>query len=127
MVGVVLDSSAVLAHLWNEPGGDFEESMFDTAQMSTVNIAEVISRLIDRGAGMDVAETIAKGLAVNAVAFDFSMALEAGKLRAETRHRGLSLGDRACLALARQNGATVLTADRAWADLDIDLEIEMIR
>ncbi len=59
--------------------------------------------------------------------FDGALGISAGQLRAATKHLGLSLGDRACLALAIQEDATALTADRSWADLDIGCKIELIR
>lgn len=59
--------------------------------------------------------------------YDEDLALAASKLRPATRHKGLSLGDRACLALAIREGATAITTDRAWADLDVGCHIEVIR
>lgn len=95
--------------------------------VSTVNASEIVAKLIDRGASDDQAQRTLDALPVQIVPFDTEQAKAAGRLRRETRGAGLSLGDRACLSLALREGATVLTADRAWASLDVGVEIEVIR
>lgn len=126
-MSVVLDSSAVLAHFLGEPGGDFDVDFLVGGKISTVNLAEVVSKLRDRRFGPETAEYAVKGLIANSVAFDADLAITAGELRDATRSRGLSLADRACLALALRERLPVLTADRAWNGLDIGVEIRMIR
>lgn len=124
----VLDSSAVLAVIFGEPGGDVvTETLSDGATIGPVNLAEVVARLVDEGySGPDLQRTVEE-LQALVPEFGPRLGFEAGALRAATRSRGLSLGDRCCLALARALGARVLTADRAWAGLDVGVEIEVIR
>jgi PIN domain nuclease of toxin-antitoxin system len=123
----VLDSSAFLAFLWSEPGGTRVAEAFRTSIISTVNVAEIATRLVDRHAGDEAVQDAMKALASRAVPFDLPQARTAGLLRRMTRPFGLSLGDRACLALALAEGAPVLTADRAWASIDVGVRIELIR
>jgi PIN domain nuclease of toxin-antitoxin system len=123
----VLDSSAVLAVFLNERGGDIAEAAFPAALVSAVNLAEVATRLIDRGRSPVEADQLAARGGFGIVAFDASAAAAVAMLRPATRHLGLSLGDRACLALAEREGLPVMTADRAWTSLDIGVEIRLIR
>jgi ribonuclease VapC len=95
--------------------------------MSAANYAEVISKLIDSGATAADAVAATRDLSIEIAPLDAETAADAGGLRAVTGSRGLSLGDRACLALARREGLPVLTADRAWAGLDIGVEVVLIR
>ena len=127
MTSWVLDSSAVLASLRGEPGGEVAEAAFSDSLISTVNLCEVVTVLIDRGIAEEDAVALARGQDYAVAEFDEGLGLGAGVLRAATRHLGLSLGDRACLALARRERLPVLTADRAWAGLDIGVEIRLIR
>lgn len=126
---LVIDSSALLAAMLEEPGQQIVERALPGAIISSVNLAEVASRLIDGGLLPDEAEQYLASLELTVIAFDQAHALESGRLRALTRHAGLSLGDRACLALARVKGVPVLTGDRAWAGLaaSIGVEVELIR
>lgn len=124
---VVLDASALLAYLQCEPGGDSVRAVLGQAVMSTVNWAEVVQKLPDQDA-----ETtgIRSSLASLGLAFEPFSAVQAeiaGRLRAPTGKLGLSLGDRACLALGIDGGETVYTADRAWRRLDLGIRIEAIR
>lgn len=97
------------------------------AVISTVNVTEVISRQADRGMDIDLALANYRDFEVPSVPFDDTLAVLAGELRSLTRHQGLSLGDRACLALAIRENATAVTADRKWADLKVGCRIELIR
>jgi PIN domain nuclease of toxin-antitoxin system len=126
-VKTVLDSSAILAVLRDEAGAEVVAKRIPDGLVSAVNAVEVIGRLIDLGMNGDEAEMALKELGLEVNAFDAGQGIMAGRLRARTRHLGLSLGDRACLALALQENCKVLTADRAWAQLDIGVEIEVIR
>jgi ribonuclease VapC len=127
MSGVVLDSSALLAFVQGEPGGEIVAAVVGDALMSSVNHAEVVTKLVERTGSLDVAR-VALGMAnVDVVDFDRPQAEQAGLLVKQTRSRGLSLGDRACLALAAREAAPVLTADRIWAMLKLDIEVRLIR
>lgn len=127
MSSVVLDSSALLAFIQGELGGELVAAVVGDALMSSVNHAEVVTKLVERTGSIDVAR-VALGMAnVDVVDFDRSQAEQASLLVKQTRSRGLSLGDRACLTLAAREGAPVLTADRIWATLKLDVEIRLIR
>ena len=127
MTEFVLDASAILAQLQGEPGGERVASHLDDAWVSAVNLAEVAQKLVNDGASdQGVRDTLAD-LPCDVVDFDRAMAIRVGLLRRTTRERGLSLGDRACLALAERLGLPVLTADRAWAELDLGIEVVLIR
>lgn len=95
--------------------------------MSTVNLAEVVGKLAERGMPDREIEEALGGLGLKIEDFDLEDALATGKLRRETRDRGLSLGDRACLALGIRLGATILTSDRSWKGLKTRAEIREIR
>jgi ribonuclease VapC len=129
----ILDASAVLAYLRDEPGADVVADAVATgAVISTVNLGEVLSRVADRDADpARVARQMTdRGLLDGAIAvepFTTADAIEVARLRPLTRDLGLSLGDRACLALARRLDAPVLTADSAWSKLDLPLELRQIR
>lgn len=124
---IVLDSSAILAVIHREPGADVVLRSMPNAVASTVNIAEVVTRLSDTKMPEDDILSVIGDLRLDAVGFDDAQAFAAGLLRRVTRHIGLSLGDRACLALADRMGLPVLTADRPWAQLDIGVEVRLIR
>jgi PIN domain nuclease of toxin-antitoxin system len=131
--GPVLDASALLAFLHDEPGADLVgEALVAGASISAVNWAEVLSKLADRG---QEPETVAQDLENQGILgpalivheVDEILARRIAELRPQTRALGLSLGDRACLALAGRLGLGVLTADRDWMDLDLGLDIRLIR
>ena len=126
-MSVVLDASALLAYLQDEPGGARVRAVIPQAVMSTVNWAEVIGKARDRGVETQgLLEDLASlGLALQP--FSAAHAETAGRIRDGTRRLGLSLGDRACLALGSDRGETVYTADRAWLGLELDVDIEAIR
>lgn len=127
MADVVLDASAILARALDEPGIEIVEAVIVGASVSAVNVTEVAQRLVDLGADdLSVAETI-RNLSCHTVPFDQELALQAGLLRRTTHTKGLSLGDRACLALGKRLNLPVYTADRAWAELDLGVEVVLIR
>ncbi len=130
MTRIVLDTSAVLAQLWSEPGGDVVNRNIDNAIVSAVNLAEVFTKLIERGP-IEAAETqmaiLQNESPIEIIPFDEAQSIICGRLRTKSRSLGLSLGDRACLALAITEAANVLTADRVWADLGLGVKIDLIR
>jgi len=123
----VLDASAVLAMIQNETGQDVVRNLIEGSKISSVNFAEIATRLLDLQADVDNLAMDLKKSRVKIVSVDTDLALAAAKLRSSTRHKGLSLADRICLALAIREQAIAITADRAWADLNIGCEIELIR
>lgn len=127
MSGVVLDSSALLAVMNTEPGANRVIEVLDDALLSAVNHAEVITKLVERGIDREIARSTVLKVGVQVVDFGIDLADRTGELRRDTRHLGLSLADRACLALAERERAPVLTADRTWAKLDLGIDIRLIR
>ncbi|MDO8295933.1 MAG: type II toxin-antitoxin system VapC family toxin [Caulobacter sp.] len=127
MADWVLDASAVLAVVLTEPGGDMVRPLIADSLLSAVNLAEVTTRLLDLGFPSARIDSRLERLRFTVVPFDEGLALSAGLLRAQTRHLGLSVGDRACLALAQREQLPALTADRSWAKLDVGVEVVLIR
>ena len=112
MSEAVLDSSALLALLWNEPGADHVSAALPGALLSSINLAEVMTKLCERGLNVAEGRELVESLGVVVVDFDADQAEAVAALREFTRSLGLSLGDRACLALARWRNCAALTADR---------------
>jgi ribonuclease VapC len=125
---VVMDSSAFLAWLWDEKGSEVVQAYRDNYIMGSLNAAEVFTKMIEKGP-VDEAEAKIALLAISMsiISFDVQQSVSCAQLRTSTRKFGLSLGDRACLALAIREKATVITADRSWAGLDLGIEIKVIR
>jgi PIN domain nuclease of toxin-antitoxin system len=127
MSNVVLDASAVLAAILEEPGHEAVLELRDRALLSAVNLAEARARLSDHGFDRWSIDTSIGLFNLEVVDFDAEQAIASADLRPSTRPAGLSLGDRACLALAQQRGGLAITADRAWARVDLPIEIRVIR
>jgi len=123
----VLDASALMALIRGEPGADTVVSCLSRAIISTVNQAEVQTKLVSAGIDEALAWWHIAEARCPSVAFDEAQARIAGGLVSVTRPYGLSLGDRACLALAIQRKAAVYTADAAWKKLGLSIEINVIR
>ncbi len=126
-MAVVLDASALLALIWQEPGADAVSEALDKAVMSAVNWAEVVSKLQDRGIDIDAAVPMLSDLPIDVIPFDRELAVAAGALRVRSRHLGLSIGDRACLALAARLSLPACTADKSWAKFDAGVEVKLVR
>jgi PIN domain nuclease of toxin-antitoxin system len=124
---IVLDSSALLAWYLREAGAETVAANLSGARMSAVNLSEVVTRLAGLGVGDGPQRRLARQLNLLVVPFGESQAYRAAQLRAPTREAGLSFGDRACLALASEIQGVVLTADRQWAQVDVGVEVRLIR
>ncbi len=130
MSPIVLDASAALAILFGEAGADAfdrDSQLMDRAVMSAVNVAEVMAKLVAKGVPAERAWSMATQPIREIVDFNGAHARLAGSLIAETRSRGLSLADRACLALGISLKAAVYTADRQWKGLRFGVPIHLIR
>jgi len=126
---IVLDASAVLALMDAEPGQEAVAAVLPGALVSAVNLAEVVSKLAERGMPAAQAHADAMALGIDVVAFDGDLALDVGALRPLTRAAVLSLGDRCCLALARFYHAAVLTTEACWEPVAkaVDVTMQNIR
>jgi PIN domain nuclease of toxin-antitoxin system len=122
-----LDASALLAAMLQERGAQHVQDRLADARIGAVNLSEVVAKLQERGVPDDVVEESLAELNLIIVPFDAEQAVMAGKLRRDTRAAGLSLGDRACLALAVMLGAIAITTDSAWRNLTLPVEIELAR
>ena len=123
----VLDASALLAFLFREAGGEEVGTVLVDSCMSTVNLAEVLSRFARDGHDPTVVSARIGDLPVEIVPFSMRHAELAAALLPLCRPLGLSLGDRACLAVAIDRRAAAWTADRSWLDLVSEVEIHSIR
>ncbi len=125
---VLLDASAVLAFLQGEPGEDVVRQALQSTLclVSAVNQSEVISKALDRGGNKDTIELILSELNYTVIELLPADGTQAGWLRAATRHLGLSLGDRLCLATAQRLNSQVLTADRDWLKLATELGLNIV-
>ena len=129
MAATVLDASAILAALYEEPGSTrVREALREGAAVSAVNAGEVAAHLRTNDWRAGQVADVFDDLSIEIVPFDRETALLSGAYRPRTRHLGLGLGDHACLATARRLRLPVLTADRVWARLDLrGVEIVVIR
>jgi PIN domain nuclease of toxin-antitoxin system len=125
---VVLDASALLALIQNEPGADVIRALLKRAVMSTINVAEVLTALQrveiqPKDAIVSICDVI-QGI----IPFDVEQAQCTAELQPYVRHKGLSLGDRACIALGQKLQVPVYTADKIWGELQLDnIVINIIR
>jgi ribonuclease VapC len=127
MSDYVLDASAVLAFLKQEPGTERVAEILENAVISAVNLSEVMTKLVEKGIPEAEISLILNYLNCQTIPFDEESSWYPAQLRPLTRHLGLSLGDRACLALALQLNRIAVTTDKAWANLNIGISIEVIR
>lgn len=124
---VVLDASAVIAFIANEPGALEVESYLPQSIISAVNLSEVVAYLIREGMKLSQIRPFLKNLHFNVVSFDEEQALRAAECLPHTSPRGLSLADRACLGLAMTRKLPVLTGDRVWKTLDLAIPVIVFR
>jgi PIN domain nuclease of toxin-antitoxin system len=124
----LLDASAIIALIKQEDGYQEVDKVLATSAMSTVNLAELVTTLAKDNIEAEDIDTITTNLVPEIIPFSYEIATLAGKLYPQTKHIGLSLGDRACLATALHLGLPVYTADKVWKELNIaNLEIHLIR
>ena len=127
---VILDASALLALINNEKGADKIEPLIGNIVMSSVNVTEVASKLYDilGDNSEEQCKLSIEPFISSIIDFDKSQCYIAASLKNQTKHKSLSLGDRACIALALQLELPVYTADKIWAELDIPhLKLNLIR
>ncbi len=124
----VLDASALLAFLFEEPGGEAVGKGLASSVISAVNLSEVIAKSAERGAEVEHVRNDLTDVGIEVAVFDADAAEATAALRPDTRSAGLSLGDRACLALARRLQLPAVTADKAWKSMSIaDVAVIVIR
>ena len=129
MSALILDASVILAAILDERGGDAVFDMLDEAAISTVNVAEVYTYAAINALPTQAIDAFFAETGIEIVPFSQDQAVLAGQLASLTKKAGLSLGDRACLALAKARQAEVLTADHPWERIanDVGLTITMLR
>ncbi|MGB5092539.1 MAG: type II toxin-antitoxin system VapC family toxin [Parvibaculum sp.] len=127
MSATILDASALLAFLMREPGAEKISMILDGAIMSSVNLAEVVAKLSTHGMPSQDIETLFENLELQIEEFDGKRAMATGLLMTRTVKAGLSLGDRACIALAEEMGHPAITADKAWLKIGSPAKIQYLR
>ena len=127
MTSVVLDASAVLAVLNAESGADIVRASLTGAIMSAVNYSEVLKKTIERGGTGEAAASFVRGLSVAVIPFDEVLAAVSADLYPQTKQHGLSLADRACVALGIQRNCKVLTSERRMALPALPIKVKLIR
>ena len=126
-VRCVLDASVVLAYLQRESGYErVRSALGGGAAISAVNIAEVYAKVVGRGLAVDEIASRLRALGLEVIAFEEQHARESAALYPKAPGLGLSLGDRACLALGQRLGLPVLTADQAWKRMP-GIKVELLR
>jgi ribonuclease VapC len=123
----VLDASAVLCLLQEEKGAERVVETLPDSMIGAVNYSEVVAKLVEAGLDEVTVDSLIDKLQLNVIPFDRVQARLAGSLRSTTRKLGLSLGDRACLALAAAEGATALTCERIWTKFEAPCKVEALR
>ncbi len=126
-MSVVHDASSLLAIAFREPGGELARRALRGSLISSVNWSEVIQKVQARGKDAKQLAGLYTGLGVTIVPFGVETAERAASLYGETRAFGLSLGDRACLALGLESGREVYTADRTWTEIPLEVKVTAVR
>jgi ribonuclease VapC len=124
---VVHDASSLLAVAFREPGGETARALLRGSFISSVNWSEVVQKVRSKGGSTQQLAALFTGLGVTIVPFAVTTAELAADLHSRTHHLSLSLGDRACLALGLETGREILTTDRSWATLSLDVRVRAIR
>jgi ribonuclease VapC len=124
---VVLDASALLAFLHQESGWEKVHAILDSSWICAMNWCEVVQKADSKGLDTRTLREPLEELGLSVIPFSVEQAEIAAHLWKTTRQHGLSLADRACLALAMDNRTRVFTADKAWATLGLDLDIQLVR
>lgn len=127
MSKVIVDASALLALIKNESGAKVVEELLGNIVMSSVNVSEVASILLDSEMSSEEAEEVIEPFISSIVPFDYKQSIECASLKKITKHLGLSLGDRACINLGIQLGLPIYTADKIWAKLKLECTIILVR
>jgi PIN domain nuclease of toxin-antitoxin system len=124
---IVLDASALLAVFRNERGADIVTAALSESEMSSINVAEVLSKIVERGGDGKAALRDIRAMGIEIIPYDEQQALKTAELRRVTSPKGLSLGDRACLALAASRNCAAMTAERQWKGLAHGVQIALVR
>jgi PIN domain nuclease of toxin-antitoxin system len=125
---VVLDASALLALIKDEPGGNVVVRLLGNIVMSSVNVSEVASTLLDSAMSLEECRDVIEPFVDSIIPFDAEQSFTIACLKKSTKHKGLSLGDRACIGLGLLLDLPVYTADKIWAELKIpNVKINLIR
>lgn len=127
MTSAVLDASALLAFLRREPGAESVASLLADSVISSINLAETYSKLVQYGDHLESAAYQVERLQIPVIEFDKGQAMLTASVHQSTRGHGLSLADCACLSLGMIRRSIVVTADRKWAELVLDVEIVQVR
>ena len=127
MSRAVWDASTLLFVLLQEPGWEDWATELPESVMTTVNLSEVMTKIMSLGGVPAATREVLEALPIEVHDFSSELAFLAASLRRPTKPQGLSLGDRACLALGASLGLPVLTADRVWGELDVGVEISLVR
>ena len=126
MPSCVIDTSAVFIDLQNEQGAEEARRWLRDAAISSVNLHEIAAKATEKGASPDQARELIEKLRLTVHPHDLQDAVEAGLMRVATKPKGLDLGDRACLALARKLNLPAVTGDRAWVEMADALGVEVV-
>ena len=125
---VILDSSALLALIKNEDGSPVVEELLGSIVMSSINVSEVASILLDSKMSTEQVTKAIEPFIDSVIAFDFEYSILCAALKRSTKHLGLSLGDAACINLGIKLGLLIYTADKIWAELQLkNADIRVIR
>ncbi|MBW4583751.1 type II toxin-antitoxin system VapC family toxin [Aetokthonos hydrillicola Thurmond2011] len=123
----VIDASALLAFLAEEQGSEAVEEALTSALVSTVNMSEVIAKLLERGMSEEEVQQVLQYLNCEVADFTIERAWGTARIYPFTHHQGLSLGDRACLSLAIEHNLPVITTDRVWGEMDLGVVVNVLR